>query len=182
MEYKIEASSTRTRKFLDALMPSMIEQLGLTNSRRAVLVKVTADTPNDFHGATLHMEFADCYLVLIRPPKRLTELKLLDMATTLAHEMVHVRQMALGILKVVDGKNYWKGKRYTKRTKYLDQPWGCGSRPASGLSREDMPRPAVGTTEEERVGLSLPLSRVGGLPLIRSLISSPDRVSYSSRP
>jgi hypothetical protein len=37
--------------------------------------------------------------------------------------MVHVRQMALGILRVVDGKNYWKGKRYTKRTKYLDQPW-----------------------------------------------------------
>ena len=42
---------------------------------------------------------------------------------TLAHEMVHVRQMAKGILKIKNGVNYWCGKRYTKRTKYLDQPW-----------------------------------------------------------
>jgi hypothetical protein len=124
MEYKIEASNTRTRKFLDALMPSMIEQLGLTNSRRAVLIKVTDETPGDFHGATLHMEFADCYLVLIRPPKRLTDAKLCDMATTLAHEMVHVRQLSKGIMQLLpNGSRMWMGKKYTKKTKYIDQPW-----------------------------------------------------------
>jgi hypothetical protein len=31
--------------------------------------------------------------------------------------------MAKGILKIKNGVNYWCGKRYTKRTKYLDQPW-----------------------------------------------------------
>ena len=124
MEYKIEASSTRTRKFLDALMPSMIEQLGLANSKRAVLVKVTGDTPDDFHGATMHIDFADCYVVLIRPPKRLSDIKLLDMATTLAHEMVHVRQLAKGMMKFLPrGSRLWMGKKYTKKVKYIDQPW-----------------------------------------------------------
>ena len=124
MEYKIEATNTRTRKFLDALMPSMIGQLGLANSKRAVLVKVTSDTPDDFHGATMHIDFADCYVILIRPPKRLTEVKLLDMATTLAHEMVHVRQLAKGQMKFLPrGSRLWMGKKYTKKVKYIDQPW-----------------------------------------------------------
>jgi hypothetical protein len=34
-----------------------------------------------------------------------------------------VRQMALGLLKTENGANYWRGKRYTPRTKYLDMPW-----------------------------------------------------------
>jgi hypothetical protein len=124
MEYKVEASNKRTRKFLDALMPSMIEQLGLQESKRAVLVKVTDDTPDDFHGATLNIDFAECYLVLIRPPKRVTEHKLIDMATTLAHEMVHVRQLAKGIMQMLpNGSRMWMGKKYTKKTKYIDQPW-----------------------------------------------------------
>jgi hypothetical protein len=45
------------------------------------------------------------------------------MGVTLAHEMVHVRQMAKGILKVENGVNYWRGKKYGKKTKYLDMPW-----------------------------------------------------------
>ena len=39
MEFKVEAASHLRRKFLTAIMPSMIEQLGLTNSKKAVVVK-----------------------------------------------------------------------------------------------------------------------------------------------
>ena len=105
-------------------MPSIIDQLGLTNSRRAVLVKITNDQLDGMEGATLHIELADCYLVLIRQPKRLTKTSLINMATTLAHEMVHVRQLAKGMLKYLPNQNkMWMGKRYTKKTPYLDQPW-----------------------------------------------------------
>ena len=47
------------------------------------------------------------------------------MGITLAHEMVHVRQMAKGTLKsVAKGYSTWNGKLYnSKKTKYLDQPW-----------------------------------------------------------
>lgn len=124
MEFAVEARNAKAQEFLTSLMPSVIEQLGLAKSRRAVLVKVTNDNLEGMEGATLYIEFADCYLVLIKPAKRLTKTSLLNMATTLAHEMVHVRQLAKGMLKYLPNENkIWMGKRYTKKTKYLDQPW-----------------------------------------------------------
>jgi hypothetical protein len=124
MEYLVEAKNEHTNKFINSLMPSMIEQLGLTRSRRAVLVKVTNDIEEGMQGATMDIKIADCYLVLLKQPKRVTKASLLDMGTTLAHEMVHVRQLAKGQMKFLpDQARIWMGKRYSKRTHYLDQPW-----------------------------------------------------------
>ena len=124
MEYLVEATTPNVSKFLDSLMPSMIEQLGLARSRRAVLVKVTDEIEDGMQGATLNIEIADCYLVLIKQPKRVTKASLLEMGTTLAHEMVHVRQLAKGQMKFLPNQaRIWMGKRYNKRTHYLDQPW-----------------------------------------------------------
>ena len=124
MEYLVEATTPQVSKFLDSLMPSMINQLGLTRSRRAVLVKVTDEIEEGMQGATLNIEIADCYLVLIKQPKRVTKASLLEMGTTLAHEMVHVRQLAKGQMKFLPNQaRIWMGKRYNKRTHYLDQPW-----------------------------------------------------------
>lgn len=124
MEFKVEATNAKSQKFLTAVMPSMIEQLGLSQSRKAVLVKVTNDNLDGMQGATLYIEFADCYLVLIKPVKKATMPALLDQATTLAHEMVHVRQLAKGIMRFEPNNvRIWCSRRYTKKTKYLDQPW-----------------------------------------------------------
>ena len=124
MEYLVEATNPDVSKFLNSLMPSMIDQLGLTRSRRAVLIKVTDEIEEGMQGATLNIEIADCYLVLIKRPKRLTKASLLEMGTTLAHEMVHVRQLAKGQMKFLPNQNrIWMGKRYSKRTHYLEQPW-----------------------------------------------------------
>lgn len=123
MEYKVEASNTKVRQYLETLMPKMISELGLANSRRAVFVKVTRDTQEGMEGSTQYLPWADCYLVLLRPPARQTLASTVAMTTTLAHEMVHVRQMAKGILKVTNKGTFWKGKKYTKSTPYLSQPW-----------------------------------------------------------
>ena len=124
MEYLVEATTPQVSKFLDSLMPSMIEQLGLTRSRRAVLIKVTDEIEEGMQGATLNIEIADCYLILIKQPKRITKASLLEIGTTLAHEMVHVRQLAKGQMKFLPNQaRIWMGKRYNKRTHYLDQPW-----------------------------------------------------------
>jgi hypothetical protein len=124
MEHLVEATNPNVSKFLYSLMPSMITQLGLTRSRRAVLIKVTDEIEEGMQGATLNIEIADCYLVLIRQPKRITKASLLEMGTTLAHEMVHVRQLAKGQMKFLPNQaRIWMGKRYNKRTHYLDQPW-----------------------------------------------------------
>jgi hypothetical protein len=116
MEFKVNASSAKKRRFIEAILPSMIEQLGLTNSRKAVVVQLESDCEG--MGMTVPMDIIDSYVVVIQP-----KMSIKDIGLTLAHEMVHVRQMAKGILKTVNGTHYWAGKRYTKRTKYLDQPW-----------------------------------------------------------
>jgi len=114
LEFIVESKNSKHKKWVEALLPSMIKQLCLVNSRKTVLVTVESC---DHEGATYPLDTIDSYVVVIKPGK------LKDIGITLAHEMAHVRQMAKGILQIVDGKNFWKGKRYTKRTKYLDLPW-----------------------------------------------------------
>jgi hypothetical protein len=116
MEFKVEASSSKKRKFVEAILPSIIEQLGLSNSRKAVLVRLESDCEG--MGMTVPVDLLDSYVVVIQ-----SKMSIKDVGLTLAHEMVHVRQMAKGILKTINGTHHWAGKRYTKRTKYLDQPW-----------------------------------------------------------
>lgn len=124
MEFLVEAKNEHAQKFIDSLMPSIINQLGLARSRRAVLVKVTNGIEEGMQGATLDIKIADCYLVLIKQPKRVNKTSLLEMGLTLAHEMVHVRQLAKGQMKFLPNQaRIWMGKRYSKKTHYLDQPW-----------------------------------------------------------
>ena len=115
MNFIVQSRSKRTKKFFEAILPSMIRQLNLTNSRKCLIVKTDRI---DSQGVTLPFYDIDTYLVVVNSTKRLT-----DMGITLAHEMVHVRQMAKGKLKSVAKGNTWNGKLYTKKTEYLDQPW-----------------------------------------------------------
>jgi len=92
MEFVVEAASHMRRKFLTAIMPSLITQLGLTNSKKIVVVKVDDDGTTN-QGSTYNFDPIDSYLIVIKPAS------IKSIGLTLAHEMVHVRQMAKGILK-----------------------------------------------------------------------------------
>ena len=118
MEYVIEARSKRTKQFIEAILPSMINQLGLKNSRKVLFVRVSkSDLVENNEGQTCYIPVADGIVVIIKPQS------FERMGVTLAHEMVHVKQMAKGMLKTINGVSYWCGKRYNRRTKYLNQPW-----------------------------------------------------------
>ena len=116
MDYLVEAHSKQKKQFIEAILPSMVKQLGLTNTRKSLLIRLEKDCEG--MGYTVPVDILDSYVVIIKP-----SMSIKSIGVTLAHEMVHVRQMAKGILKIKNGVNYWCGKRYTKRTKYLDQPW-----------------------------------------------------------
>ena len=118
MEYKVEGSR-RNKKFVEAILPSMISQLKLENCTKAVVIRV-ADECEGNQGITVDLsELTGCYMVVIKPTR-----KLKDIGLTLAHEMVHVKQLAKGILKnKQNGVNIWAGKRYTNKIAYLDMPW-----------------------------------------------------------
>jgi hypothetical protein len=118
MEYKVEGSR-RNKKFVEAILPSMISQLKLENCSKAVVIRI-ADECDGNQGITVDLsELTGCYMVVIAPTR-----KLKDIGLTLAHEMVHVKQLAKGILKnKQNGVNIWAGKRYTNKVAYLDMPW-----------------------------------------------------------
>lgn len=116
MEFLVKGSK-RNKKFVEAILPSLIDQLNLTNSRKALVVQIENDGTDNM-GSTIPVDALDSYIVVIKPHR-----KLKDIGFTLAHEMVHVRQMAKGILKPVKNGTIWAGKHYSKKTKYLEMPW-----------------------------------------------------------
>lgn len=116
MEFLVKGSK-RNKKFVEAILPSLIDQLNLANSRKALVVQIE-DDGTDNMGSTIPVDALDSYIVVIKPHR-----KLKDIGFTLAHEMVHVRQMAKGILKPAKNGTIWAGKHYSKKTKYLDMPW-----------------------------------------------------------
>jgi len=117
MEYLIETKSKRIKALFEIIVPRMLKELKLTRSRKTLLIKVCRDGIDGHEGSTVALDPIDSYVVLIKPKN------LKEMGITLAHEMVHVKQLAKGTLKQVDGVNYWNGKRYRKNHRYLNLPW-----------------------------------------------------------
>lgn len=115
MEFYVEGGP-KTKRFIEAVLPSMLTQLGLDRSRRLLMIKT--DRELEDHGTTIPMAGIDTILVVLRPRRNLIEL-----GVTLAHELVHVRQLAKGILQMTPRGKKWRGKFYSRRTPYLDQPW-----------------------------------------------------------
>ena len=118
MEIEVEGSA-RSKKFVEAMLPSMVRQLGLEKSRKALLIRVANECEGDTEGMTIDLsKWTGAYLVIIKPRRNLVQLGL-----TLAHEMVHVKQLAKGLLKQKRSGHTWMGKMYSKKTPYLQMPW-----------------------------------------------------------
>ena len=101
------------------MLPSMVRQLGLEKSRKALLIRVANECEGDTEGMTIDLsKWTGAYLVIIKPRRNLVQLGL-----TLAHEMVHVKQLAKGLLKQKRSGHTWLGKMYSKKTPYLQMPW-----------------------------------------------------------
>jgi hypothetical protein len=115
MEFHVEGS-TKTKRFVECLLPSMLEQLKLTKSKK--LLHVIIDPDLEDLGTTVPLKGMDTYLVVLRPVKDIAVL-----GATLAHELTHVAQFAKGTLQMTPRGKRWKGKYYGRNVPYLDQPW-----------------------------------------------------------
>ena len=115
MQYEIEASP-KTKRFIESLLPSMFKQLGLSNSKKYLFIKVDKDI--EHAGETVPLLGLDSFIVAIKPTRNVVSL-----GVTLAHELVHVAQFAKGTLKPMPRGLKWAGKMYSKKTPYLDMPW-----------------------------------------------------------
>ncbi len=117
MEFAVQTRSKQTKEFIERIMPSLIKQLGLTRSKKLLFIKIAREGLEENDGLTSHLKQFGAIVILLKPQS------FERLGVTLAHEMVHVKQIAKGYLKTVNGVNYWNGRRYSNRTKYLNQPW-----------------------------------------------------------
>lgn len=117
VEYSIETRSAARRAFVDEIMPSIIKQLGLKRSKAGVLITFKGGIAD--LGMAIPLPGMNFYMVVIN-----SRCSLRDAALTLSHEMVHVAQMAKGVLRCGPrGTTIWAGKVYPKRTPYMERPW-----------------------------------------------------------
>jgi hypothetical protein len=114
MDYEYQASKAKIA-FMTKLMPSLTEQLNLQRFNGKTVITLCK---TEHLGTTIQV-FPGLVLVFIRD-----SLKLEELAETLAHEMVHVKQIFAGQLKVLKtGHRTWLGKKYKESTPYLEMPW-----------------------------------------------------------
>ena len=108
MYYEVRTRSKNYKNLVETIMPSIIKQLKLQNTKKFVLIDIGRSAGADNDGMTLPMPSLQSFVISLKPGS------LMDMGVTLAHEMVHVKQLAKGTLKVKNGVKYWCGKRYSK--------------------------------------------------------------------
>ena len=115
MEFNIEGRG-KSKEFIKSLLPSMLEQLKLTKSKK--LLQIILDPTIEELGTTIPLNGLDTYLVVIKPTRNY-----MSLGVTLAHELTHVAQFAKGTLKLTPKGKRWKGKYYGRNVPYLSQPW-----------------------------------------------------------
>jgi len=115
MEFFVE-SSGQTKRYIEALLPSMLAQLKLTKSRKFLHIKVDRDLEES--GTTIPLAGLDTILVVLKANRNK-----IDLGVTLAHELAHVAQFARGTLTLTPKGKRWKGKFYGRGVAYLQQPW-----------------------------------------------------------
>lgn len=117
MNYEIISRSPKTKEFVASLMPGLIRELNLENTDGFIIVEVARGICPGAQGTTRHLAGLKSYIIAIAPQKKES------LGSTLAHEMVHVKQFAKGQFRIQNNKQYWRGKQVAKSTKYLDLPW-----------------------------------------------------------
>ena len=115
MQYHITAG-TKTKRYIESLLPNMLTQLKLTSSRQHLQIIVDKDIEHS--GETIPLQGVDTVLVVLKPTRNLVNLGI-----TLAHELTHVAQFAKGTLQLTPKGKRWKGKFYGRNVAYLSQPW-----------------------------------------------------------
>lgn len=117
MEYLINCRSPRLKKALEIVVPRMMADLKISSKKKCLVISVERDCKS--LGLTIELEPVNGIMMVLKPSPRIK-----DVFLTLAHELVHVKQIISGKLKSDgDGNKVWNGKFFHKDTPYLEQPW-----------------------------------------------------------
>ena len=120
MNVVIDMRKSDRKEVIEACIALFIRELKLEKSKSTLFVFSRKNFENETGAAGMVYPYADG-LITMDLDSRMSLDKLIQ---TLAHEMVHVKQIARGQLKYVGKKIFWKGERvYPKKMSYYNHPW-----------------------------------------------------------
>ena len=123
MQYQIECRSKGRKALIDSLVRVLIPELRLTRSRFNLLIRTDRGlAQRDGMRGVVGPDLDNPMSIIMLLDSALDQELLID---TLCHEMVHVKQFALGQAQIrYRGEKptfYWLGRRV--KSGYWDQPW-----------------------------------------------------------
>lgn len=120
MDFVIETRSRDKRQALLEFSKKYAEFLNVDKKPTTVYICLRRDVGSEHNSEGLTLGLAGDFFIYLQ-----SSMNLCDLLRTLAHEMVHVKQLIRGQLqhKYQRGKvnAYWCGRKNSKD--YLDQPW-----------------------------------------------------------
>ena len=106
------------RDIVEKLVKFYARYLGIDSSRAMLMVSWVKDLSKE-HKASGITAYVDTSLIFVNIDSKLSMETLM---ITLAHEMIHVKQIVRGTLKMKNRKVFWCGKQH-KRINGLYEPW-----------------------------------------------------------
>jgi hypothetical protein len=120
MNVVVDMRKSGRKEMIEGCITLFIRELKLEKSKSTLYVFSKTNFENETGAAGMVYPYAEG-LITMDLDSRLGMDKLIH---TLAHEMVHVRQIAKGQLAYDGRKIFWKGQRvYPKRMSYYNHPW-----------------------------------------------------------
>jgi hypothetical protein len=120
MQVVLDMRKSDRKDMIEGCITLFIRELKLEKSKSALFVFSKKNFENETGAAGMVYPYAKG-LITMDLDSRLNTNKLIQ---TIAHEMVHVKQIAKGQLTYKGKKIFWKGKQYyPKRMSYYDHPW-----------------------------------------------------------
>ena len=109
---------SRKRDFVETMTRYFIQQLGLKSSRFALTVRTYQNFSKDTGGSSGGANYNPGHVEVALDSR----MNAAQIVLVLAHEMIHVRQMAQGKLRYEGDTPFWCGKD-ASHFEYDDCPW-----------------------------------------------------------
>ena len=120
MNVVVDMRKSGRKEMIEGCITLFIKELKLEKSKATLFVFSRKGFEKETTAAGMVYPYAKD-IITIELDSRLGMDKLIH---TIAHEMVHVRQIAKGQLSYQGKKIFWKGQRvYQKRMSYYNHPW-----------------------------------------------------------
>lgn len=117
MEYIVQTSNKASKKYIEMILPTMLRHMKLDKLDKCLVISEEKDCED--MGMTVNFDMIKGYIIVMQ-----SNMSPRDIGTTLAHELVHVKQLASGLLKQIGrGSHTWIGKKYVASTPYYSRPW-----------------------------------------------------------